>query len=76
MQISTNLLLEYGGIQKIFEKNEYIFHEGDTARYFYQIIKGRVKVFCTNDDGKLFVQGVFVDGNSFGEPPLLSLIHI
>jgi CRP-like cAMP-binding protein len=37
MQISTNLLLEYGGIQKIFEKNEYIFHEGDTARYFYQI---------------------------------------
>ncbi|MBK7587913.1 MAG: Crp/Fnr family transcriptional regulator [Bacteroidetes bacterium] len=71
MQISTNLLLEYGGIQKIFEKNEYIFHEGDTARYFYQIVKGRVKVFCTNDDGKLFVQGVFADGNSFGEPPLL-----
>jgi CRP-like cAMP-binding protein len=71
MQINTSILLENGGIQKVFEKNEFIFHEGDTARYFYQIVKGRVKVFCTNEEGKIYVQGVFADGNSFGEPPLL-----
>ncbi len=71
MQISTHILLENGGIQKIFEKNEYIFHEGDSARYFYQIVKGRVKLFCTNDEGKIYVQGIFSDGNSFGEPPLI-----
>ena len=71
MHISAKILLEHGGIQKEYEKNEYIFHEGDGARYFYQIIKGKVKLFTTNTEGRIFVQGVFMDGESFGEPPMI-----
>lgn len=71
MHISAKILLEHGGIQKEYEKNEYIFHEGDGARYFYQIIKGKVKLFTANTEGRIFVQGVFMDGESFGEPPMI-----
>lgn len=71
MHISDKILLEYGGIEKEYEKNEYVFHEGDGARYFYQILKGKVKVFTTNAESRIFVQGVFTNGESFGEPPLL-----
>ncbi|MBL7766872.1 MAG: Crp/Fnr family transcriptional regulator [Chitinophagaceae bacterium] len=71
MLIPHEQLLKAGGIQKVYEKDEYIFHEGDTARYFYQIITGRVKMGSANDDGKIFVQGEFTDNDCFGEPPML-----
>lgn len=55
----------------IIEKNEIIFRQGDAARYYYQILNGAVKMNNFNDQGKEFIQGIFVDANSFGEPPLL-----
>lgn len=71
MLLNSEILFKYGALQKTFEPGEFIFHEGDSAKYYYQIHHGKVKMFTTNDDGKLFTQGVFVDGESFGEPPLL-----
>ena len=44
--------------------------EGEQAYFYYQIIRGSVKMLNTNEEGKEFVQGIFKDGESFGEPPL------
>lgn len=68
--IDTELLLAFDALQKTYEKNEVIFSENDSARYYYQIAEGMVKMNNFNDDGKEFIQGVFYKGQSFGEPPL------
>jgi len=68
--IDTELLLAFDAHQKTYEKNEVIFSENDTARYYFQIAEGMVKMNNFNDDGKEFIQGVFYKGQSFGEPPL------
>ncbi len=70
MQIETDILITWGATIKEFCKGEIIFMEGDEARRYYQIIHGEVKLFNTNNEGKEFTQGIFYDGNSFGEPPL------
>lgn len=68
--IDVDTLAAWGGTTKIYEKNEIIFHEGDVARCYYQIIEGSVKMFNTNAEGREFIQGIFNSGDSFGEPPL------
>lgn len=71
MLIPANILMRYGALQKVFEKGEYIYHDGDQAKYYFQIAKGKVKVYNSNDEGKVFLQGIFTDGESFGEPPMM-----
>lgn len=71
MQLHVDLLLAYGASTKRLEKGEFIFMEGDEARFFFQIIQGKVKVFCTNDNGKELIHCIFETGDSFGEPPVL-----
>ncbi len=68
--IDTELLLAFDAHLKTYEKNELIFSENETARYYYQIMDGMVKMNNFNDDGKEFIQGVFYKDQSFGEPPL------
>jgi CRP-like cAMP-binding protein len=68
--IDIDTLVAWGGTSKVYKKNEVIFHEGDVARCYYQIIEGSVKMFNTNAEGREFIQGVFHAGDSFGEPPL------
>lgn len=70
MQIDTNLLIAWGGLAKKYAKNEVIFNEEDNALFYYQIIEGQVKLMNINNDGKEYIQGIFQDGCSFGEPPL------
>ncbi len=71
MPIDIDLLTAWGGTSKIYKKGEIVFHEGDLARCYYQIIKGEVKMFNVNHEGKEFMQGIFSDGQSFGEPPVI-----
>uniref|UniRef100_UPI0023F2BD1D Crp/Fnr family transcriptional regulator n=1 Tax=Chryseobacterium joostei TaxID=112234 RepID=UPI0023F2BD1D len=40
---------------------------GDTPLYYYQIIKGEVKLNNCNAEGKEFIQNILYDGQSFGE---------
>jgi len=47
-----------------------LFQEGDQCQYYYQVITGKIKMLNINPSGKEFVQGVFIEGQSFGEPPL------
>ena len=72
MWIDSDILLAWGGIVKKYSKNEFIFMEGEESRFYYQIMEGRIRMCCFNDDGKEFWQGEFHKGESFGEPPLFA----
>ena len=70
MQIDLDLLFTWGAVAKKYHKGDTVFYEDDLALFYYQVVEGSVKMFCTNEDGKEFTQGVFNKGKSFGEPPL------
>jgi CRP-like cAMP-binding protein len=70
MQIDVDLLFSWGAIAKKYKKNEVVFNENELALFYYQIIEGNVRMFNSNDEGKEFTQGLFCNGDSFGEPPL------
>jgi CRP/FNR family cyclic AMP-dependent transcriptional regulator len=52
---------------KRFKKNEVILFEKDTSKYMYIIIKGKVKVIQTTEDGKEIFLAVHRAGEFFGE---------
>ena len=54
-------------IVKRFKKNEVILFEKDTSKYMYIIIKGKVKVIQTTEDGKEIFLAVHRAGEFFGE---------
>lgn len=70
MFIELDILLDYGGIQKKYNKGNLIFAEGDPCHYFYQVVEGSIKMFNTNLEGREFTQGIFHKGESFGDPLL------
>ncbi len=70
MQIDTAILITYGAVTRKVKKGEIIFSEGTVARFFHQVVEGGIKVYSTNSDGKELIQGLFYQGESFGEPPL------
>lgn len=64
-------VLEQAGAKKIhFKKGDWIFRQGDHARNYFQVIQGQVKMSNFSEQGQEFVQGLFTEGQSFGEPPL------
>lgn len=70
--IAEELLLRFGAERKHYPKGTPIFREGDAARYYFQMVYGEVKTNNYNDEGKEFIQGIFMEGDSFGEPTLLN----
>jgi CRP/FNR family transcriptional regulator len=70
MQIDLDLLFTWGAVAKKYHKSEVIFNENEIANFYYQIIDGGVRMFNSNEEGKEFTQGIFCNGDSFGEPPL------
>ncbi len=70
--IPENLLLNYGATIENVEANEVILSEKKRADFYFQIKTGEVKMFNLNENGKEFVQGIFYEGESFGEPPLFA----
>lgn len=70
MQIDVDILITWGASIKNISKGEFIFLEGNEPRFYYQIITGEIRLFNTNQEGKEYTQGIFNDGNSFGEPPI------
>lgn len=68
--IDESLLLQFGAKLANFDKAEVLFNKGDMPRYYFQILHGEVKMNNFNDEGKEFIQGLFKDHDSFGEPPL------
>lgn len=70
--IPEDLLLDYGATIEKIDANEVILSEKKRADFYFQIKTGEVKMFNLNENGKEFVQGIFYDGESFGEPPLFA----
>lgn len=70
MFLDIDLLFTWGAIAKEYEKNEIIFEADEHANFYFQLIEGSVKMYNLNEEGKEFTQGIFFDGQSFGEPPL------
>jgi len=43
MQIDADILITWGAVAKKFKKGDFIFYEGDHARFYFQILVGTVK---------------------------------
>lgn len=70
LMIPENYLLNFGATVENVPAQEVIFLEKTRADFYFQIKTGEVRMFNINEDGKEFIQGIFSDGESFGEPPL------
>ncbi len=70
--IPENVLLDYGATLENIDVSQVILSEKKRAYFYFQIKTGEVKMFNINENGKEFVQGIFYDGESFGEPPLFA----
>lgn len=71
MVLHPDLIATWGGKSRVFKKNEFLFMEDEDPKWYFQILKGKVRMFNSNEDGREFTQGTFGEGESFGEPPLL-----
>lgn len=72
MIIENEILEQYGAKTIAYQKNEIILSEGKPALFYFQVFKGIIKMNNYSQDGQEFVQGMFKDGESFGEPPLFA----
>ena len=70
--IEENILVQYGATELKLEKGAFLFHEKERAAHYFQVKSGKMKMFNLNAEGKLFTQGMFEAGESFGEPPLFT----
>lgn len=70
MFIDPDFLITYGAVARKYKKGEFIFYEEDPCRYYHQVLEGKVKMCNFNEEGRIFIQGIFGPGQSFGEPPL------
>lgn len=68
--IPEDILEAYHAQQIRLPKHATLWLEGDKAMHYYQLKSGELKVSNFNDEGKEFVQGMFQEGQSLGEPPL------
>ncbi len=68
--IDPQILRNYGANETCFQKDEVIFSEGEEAQNYFQIQSGSVKMITNSQEGREFIQGIFNENDSFGEPPL------
>src|SRR5690606_16459536 len=57
----------YDPILKAFSKDEIIFNQADTTKYYYQLKSGKVKTFNLMEVGKEFTQVIFEKSTSLSE---------
>ncbi len=69
--IPIEILKKYGAREVALKKDEVIFREEEEALNYFQVIDGSVKLITNSSDGQEFIQGIFRENDSFGEPPLL-----
>lgn len=71
MNISPDLLRQYGAVVKNYRRHDVIFRENQVAFYFFQMTTGLVKMVNHGEEHD-FIQGIFTAGESFGEPPMIA----
>jgi CRP-like cAMP-binding protein len=70
--IPDALFQRYGARIVELARGETLFDQATTASSFYQVRTGKVKMVSYNEQGREFVQGLFTEGQSFGEPPFFN----
>lgn len=63
--------LEESSIRRSYPKNTVIINENDVADSLYVIESGKVKVYCSDKNGKEFIMNTLGSGDYFGELALL-----
>jgi len=66
MSIKTSLLYSAGAVEEHYNAGEYIFRESCMPQFYYQVLKGEVKLNNYNHDGKEFIQNILRNDESFG----------
>jgi CRP-like cAMP-binding protein len=72
--IPESILKKYNAQLVRVKKNETLFQTGEAATNFYIVKSGKIKMVSNSRDGREFIQGYFVEGQSFGEPPFFNHI--
>lgn len=54
-----------------FKNKVEIFRDGDFPLYLYYVVKGKLKAFKTNDDGKELIMNLYSTGDFFGYTDLI-----
>ncbi|WP_051882160.1 Crp/Fnr family transcriptional regulator [Chryseobacterium soli] len=72
MIISEDILFSYGAKAEKYQPDEFIFHEGTSSKFYFQIIYGTVKLNNFLENGKEFVYGFPFDGHCIGESYLFT----
>ncbi|WP_019948673.1 Crp/Fnr family transcriptional regulator [Hymenobacter aerophilus] len=68
--IEVDILEQFGATQRSLAKGEVLFAEDEPAHFYYQVLRGEVRMINRIEDGTEFIQGIFQAGESLGEPPL------
>lgn len=71
MSIHKSLLQSVGVVEEHYNAGDYIFREEATPQFYYQIVKGEVKLNSYKEDGKEFIQNILSDNSCFGEAMLI-----
>ncbi|NCT95532.1 MAG: Crp/Fnr family transcriptional regulator [Chitinophagaceae bacterium] len=69
--VDINTLLAWGGVYKQVASGDFVFQEGGTAVFYYQLVSGSIRWANINEEGREFLQVMIEPGESFGELPLL-----
>jgi CRP/FNR family cyclic AMP-dependent transcriptional regulator len=64
-------VLAASSVTRQYPKNTVIINDGDHADSLYLIDQGRVKVYCSDKNGKEFIMNTLEPGDYFGELALL-----
>ncbi len=64
-------VLASSSVTRQYPKNTVIINDGDHADSLYLIDQGRVKVYCSDKNGKEFIMNTLEPGDYFGELALL-----
>lgn len=67
---NLNILSENRTIKKI-RKKDFVFMEGDSSKFLYFIVSGKVKTYKTNELGKEYITEIHGEGDFFGYLALL-----
>jgi CRP-like cAMP-binding protein len=70
MNIDPNLLYSLGAEDKIYQSGDSIYREADNALYYYQIVRGKIKLNNYSEDGKEFIHNILGENQSFGDSML------
>lgn len=72
MLVDEDLLFHYGGELLNFKKNDTIFRELETPKFYYQIQYGEVKINNYQQEGKEFIHSLPSAGHCLGETFIFS----